>query len=406
MTVDNAAPEVSAFPAARTCPFDPAPEYGRLREEEPIARVRMPTGELVWLVTSYDYARQILTDARVSSDRATPGFPILTVFPSREVQTRVLERSLIGMDPPDHTVQRRMLIAEFTVKRLATLRPRITEIVGNCIDDLLAGPNPADLVESLALPIPTHVVCDLMDVPYEDRDIFQYRTKILVNRATPGPEKAAAAGELKAYVGELVARADADPGDNLLGRLAIKYREAGFNHDQLVRMMMLLLTGGHETTANMIALSTVALLRNPDQLAVIREDPALTRRAVEELLRYFSVAAEITCYRAALADIEIGGVHIRQGDGIVVLGSAANRDGAAFEDPDRLEIRRSARHHLAFGYGLHQCLGQNLARLELEIAINTLFERIPGLRLGVPFEELPFKHDSGIYGLYELPVTW
>lgn len=366
----------------------------------------MHTGELAWLVTRHDCARRILADPRVSSDREAPGFPTLTVFPSREVALRVMERTLLSMDPPEHTIQRRALVPEFTVKRLAELRPRITEIVHSCIDDLAASPKPADIVEKIGLAIPSHVVCEQLGVPYEDRNVFQANSKILINRNIPGERKQAAGAELKAYVRELVERADANPGDNLLGRLTVSYRDAGLDLVELVRMVTLLMNGGHETTANMIALSTIALLNNPEQLALIRDDPQRTPGAVEELLRYFSVAADVGGHRVALADIEINGVLIRKGDGIVVLGSAANRDGRAFEDPDRLDITRNARHHLAFGYGLHQCIGQNLARLELEITINLLFERLPGLRLAVPLDELPFKYDAGIYGVYELPVIW
>jgi cytochrome P450 len=216
-----------------------------------------------------------------------------------------------------------------------------------------------------------------------------------------------AATELRAIFEQLVIDREQHPGDDLLSRLIAKYRDASmYDRELMARMAGALLSGGHETTANMISLGTVALLTNPDQLDEIKRDLSLMPGAVEELLRYFTPLAEFSGYRAATADIEIGGVLIRAGDGIIAHGGAANRDADAFDSPDTLATDRGARHHVAFGYGAHQCLGQNLARLEMEIALATLFDRIPELRLAVPVEELHFKDHASIYGIYELPVTW
>jgi cytochrome P450 len=406
--MDNSvAPGQPAFPMQRTCPFKIAPGYDKLRAEEPIAQVKMPTGETVWLITKYDYVRQILAHPQVSADRHHPGFPVLLGLPNRETMRAVGRGSLIGMDPPTHTIHRRVLITEFTVKQVRAIRPRLQEIVDECVAETLRDGPPVDLVQTLALPVPTHVVCELLGVPYADRESFHRRTKIMLDRNATEIDKRTAGGELLMFFVELVERKEKDPGDDLLGRLITRYRRDGmYERDLLIGIAGLLLTGGHETTANMIALGTIALLENEDQLAALRANPTQMPTAVEELLRYFSVAAELTGYRAALADIEIGGVVIREGDGIIALGSAANRDPDVFENPDKLDIERGARHHVAFGYGMHQCLGQNLARLELEITLNTLFTKIPGLRLAAPLDELPFKSDASVYGVHQLPVTW
>lgn len=398
--------ELPRFPQPRTCPFGIAPAYGELRETEPIARVRMPSGEAVWLITKYEYAREILADPGVSADRTNPRYPVLPPFASREMMLRV-GKALASMDPPEHTFHRRILISEFTVKQVNSLRPRIQEIVEGCLSNLLASSKPADLVGIFAQPIPSQVVCDLLGVPYEQRPFFEDRTKILLSKKSSDLEKATVMRELTGFIGELVVRKEDEGGEDLLGRLIDRYRKAGaYDRGTLMALSGLLLTGGQETTSSMISLGTVALLEHPDQLEAMKQDPGLLPAAVEELLRYFSVSAELTGYRVALRDIEIGGVTIHEGDGIVMLVSAANRDPDIFADPEKLNIRRSARHHLAFGYGMHQCLGQNLSRIELEIALGTLFRRIPDLRLAIPLGEVPFKYDASVYGVHELPVTW
>jgi cytochrome P450 len=258
----------------------------------------------------------------------------------------------------------------------------------------------------LSLPVPTQAICELLGVPYEDRSLFDKCTATMVNRASTVEEKVGAVRQLRGYLGDLVTRMDSDPGDDLLSRLVVKYREAGiFDHDLLSGMAMFLLIAGHETTANMITLGIAGLLENPDQLAALRADDGLITKAVDELLRYFSVA-DVSTSRVTTADIELGDVVIPAGEGVIVANSAASWDERVFENPETLDINREARRHMAFGHGIHQCLGQNLARTELEIVYRTLFSRIPDLRLAVPVSELSFKADASIYGIYQLPVTW
>jgi len=387
------------LPITRSCPYAPPAEHRKLREEAPISKVTLPSGAEVWALTRHEDVRAVLNDPRFSSDRANPNFPLLLLNGQRRALR--FRPSLISMDPPEHGPARRAVVGEFTVKRMAALRPRIQEIVDQHIDAILAGPRPADLVQALSLPVPSLVICELLGVPYADHDFFQTRSAKLLNRTTPADERIAAVDELRDYLDALITRKETEPGDDLLTRQLEKTGD----REELVSLAFLLLIAGHETTANMISLGTMTLLEHPEALAAIREDRSRTPKAVEELLRYFTIA-EFATSRVATEDVEIGGVLIRKGEGVIGLGNTANRDPDVFANPDDLDVERGARHHIAFGFGPHQCLGQNLARMELEIVFNTLFERIPGLRLEKPSGELSFKDDANVYGLYELPVTW
>jgi cytochrome P450 len=386
---------------ARTCPFDPPPRYAELRDEKPVSRVSLPDGRSAWLVAGHELIRAVLADERVSSDRSHPGFPL--VMPGFGAK---LKGAFLVKDPPEHSIHRKMVTAEFTVKRVKTMRPRIQQIVNDQIDQMLAGERPTDLVQELSLPVPTLVICELLGVPYRDRMLFHGWTRQIVSTTATAEQRAAVMGGLRDYVMRLVAAKADYPGDDLLSRLVARYQQAGlFDRETLAGVALTLLIAGHETTANMIALGVVGLLENPGQLAALLSDPSLMHGAVEELVRYFPVVDYATS-RVAADDIEVAGVLIRRGEGIIAPVGSANRDPRAFPDPDILDIHRNAHGHLSFGYGIHQCLGQNLARLELEIVYSTLFARIPGLRLAVPVDELPFKHDANVYGVHRLPVTW
>ncbi|GAA3539497.1 cytochrome P450 [Amycolatopsis ultiminotia] len=395
--------EQPALPIARTCPFAPPEQYTRMREDQGVTRVSIPDGKHAWVVTRYEDARLVLNDHRFSSNRFRPGYPFLTEGGN---PFRSQARPMIGMDAPEHGAARKSVLGEFTVKRVNALRPRIQQIVDGLIDDILARDGEGDLVEMLSLPVPSLVICELLGVPYEDHDFFQGNTRKLAKRDTAEEERLAAVDRLRSYLSSLVTVKEADPGDDLLGRQIVKLRGEGtYEHEALVSLAFSLLVAGHETTANMISLGTVALLENPDQLAKIRADPARTLPAIEEMLRYFTIVDTVTS-RVATEDVEIGGTTIPADDGVIVLGYPANWDPAVFESPERLDLERGARHHVAFGFGPHQCLGQNLARAELQVVFDTLLRRIPELKLAKPVDDLPFKDDAAIYGLYQLPVTW
>ncbi|AUX42428.1 cytochrome P450 [Sorangium cellulosum] len=394
---------VPTLPITRTCPYAPPAEHRRLREEAPIAKVRLPNGKTVWAATSHNLIRTILSDPRFSSNRRNPSFPSL----SRESPPpSALKPLLIELDPPEHTHARRAVLGEFTVQRTNALGPRIQEIVDQHIDAMLAGPRPVDLVQAFSLPVPSLVICELLGVPYADHEFFQTRSSTIVSQVMPADVVARAVGELMSYLAQLVASKVENPTDDLLGRQVQKQRESGgVDFEGLIGTAFLLLIAGHETTANMISLSTLVLLQHPEKLAVLRQDPSKTPGAVEELLRYFTIA-ESALGRVATEDVEIGGVFIRAGEGVIALANTANRDPEVFGNADELDVERGSRNHLAFGFGHHQCLGQNLARLELQIVIDTLFRRIPGLRPAVPVEQLSFRDDATVYGVREFPVTW
>ncbi|MEU0878702.1 cytochrome P450 [Lentzea sp. NPDC005914] len=398
-------PELPTFPMERgKCPFDPPPQYGELRETEPVSQATLRNGSTAWLVTSHEHVRQILADPRVSSDRQLPGCPRLIPVPPAMMNPSM--RPLVAMDPPEHTEHRRMVTAEFTVKRIQGMRPRIQEIVDEHIDKMLAGGGTADLVAALARPVPSLVICELLGVPYELHHDFHRISEVIVHGDSTPPMIGAAIMELRKFLGELIAVKEQDPGEDLLSRLVVRYQETGeYDRERVISTAQILLNAGHETTTSMIGLGTLALLEHPEQLAALQNDPSLIPGAVDELLRYLSIA-DMATFRTATEDIEIGGKVIPAGEGLIALGAAANRDSSVFPDADTLDVHRNPRQHVAFGYGIHQCLGQNLGRLELEIVFTTLLSKIPGLKLAAPVESLKFRSDGLLYGIYSLPVSW
>ncbi|MET8749964.1 cytochrome P450 [Streptomyces sp. NPDC004667] len=390
-----------AFPQNRTCPYHPPAAYEPLREARPLSRVTLFDGRSVWVVTGHAQARALLSDPRLSADRTKESFPT----PTRRFKGLQNRRTaLIGVDDPEHNAQRRMLIPSFSVKRTAALRPRIQETVDRLIDAMVAAGPRAELVGAFALPVPSMVICALLGVPYEDHEFFEAQSRRLLR----GPELSdveEARHELETYLEALIRRKRTDPGDGLLDELVADRLETGETDiEELVSLAAILLIAGHETTANMISLGTFTLLRHPEQLAELRADPSLMSEAVEELMRFLSIADGML--RVATEEIRVGGVTIRPDDGVVFSTSVINRDDAVFPEPDALDWHRPARHHLAFGFGIHQCLGQNLARAEMEIALGTLFRRLPGLRLAAEPDLIPFKPGDTIQGMVELPVAW
>ncbi|MFI7101332.1 cytochrome P450 [Streptomyces sp. NPDC050161] len=393
--------EAVSFPQDRTCPYHPPASYQPLREQGPLAKVTFYDGRAVWAVTGHAEARTLLVDPRLSSDRQNPAFPVPI---ERFAAIRRVRSPLVGVDDPEHNTQRRMLIPSFSVKRIAAMRPEIQRIVDELIDRMLAQGPPAELVSAFALPVPSMVICALLGVPYGDHEFFEEESRRML-RGRTAEEVTDARLRLEAYFDELLARKEKDRGEGLLDDLVTERLQNGdLEREELVRMAMILLIAGHETTANMISLGTFALLEHPDQLAQLRSDDSLMPTAVEELLRFLSIVDGLL--RVATDDVEIAGRTIRAGDGVMLATSLINRDEAAYADPDALDLNRSARHHVAFGFGIHQCLGQNLARAEMEIALRSLFRRIPELRLAVPAAEIPFKPGDTLQGMVELPLAW
>ena len=385
-------------------PFDPPREITGLRAARPVSPMAFPDGHEGWLVTGYDAVRTLLADTRFSSRQdlgiihvpfETPGMPVQT---EPSPQTPGL---FISMDPPDHTRLRRKLTGAFTVKRMKQLEEQIIEIVEGQLAAMTKLAPPVDLVKEFALPVPSLVICALLGVPYADRDNFQANSTKFLEKDVNLEEKMAAYGAMTTYLAELVMGKRAEPGEDLLSDLA---RDEDLSIEELVGMAFLLLLAGHETTANMLSLGTFALLEHPAQLAELRADRELFPDAVEELMRYLSVV-DIN-YRYATEDLELGGETIPKGSTVVVSMLAADHDSGRFDDADTLDIHRKARGHLAFGHGVHQCLGQQLARIEMRAGFEGLLRRFPTLALAVPAGEVRLKTDMNIYGVHELPVTW
>ncbi|KPI02077.1 cytochrome P450 [Actinobacteria bacterium OK074] len=391
------------FPAARAarCPFDPAPEYADWRAADGLRRA-LSHGHPMWVVSRYDDIRAVLGDPRISADISRPEFPGSDMI--GEDEPPMFSRR----DDPEHMRVRRMLTRDFTVKRVEGMRPRIQQLADEFLDRMIAKGQPADLVRDYALPIPSLVISMILGVPYSDHEFFQRHSAVLHEAHASEEEKQAARGALFGFLLELVGRKEREPGDDMISRLLGERVATGELSRELVAMnCLLLLIAGHETTANMIALSTLALLSNPAQLARVRDtdDPAVVANAVEELLRYLSVVQD-HLVRVATEDLTLGGQLVRAGEALTMNLPAANRDTAFLDEPDTFDVGRDVRGHVAFGYGPHQCLGQSLARVELQVALPTLLRGLPGLRLAVPPEKVGFRHDMAVHGLHELPVAW
>jgi len=402
-----ATPSLPTFPMTRECPFDPPSAYRSLRRTRPVIRVQLPSGMQAWLVTGHDLIRTLLNDTRLSADRTNPDFPTPVILPAEmKHELDRVSRALLGLDPPEHSARRRALAGEFTFRKAQALRPAAGQIVNEAVTSMLAEPGRrADLVDKVSLPVPSLVICELLGVPYADRAQFQGYARTLLDRSSTLEERGAAAVGTRDYFTELIAAKAAAPADDLLSRLLAANDASGvFDADSLIGIAMLLQLAGHETTANLISLSVVGLLENPDQLQSLRDDPSLLPGAVDEMLRYFTILDAL--YRVAVDGLEIGGVAIQPGDGVILCLGAANRDETVFPDPDQLQVTRPARQHMTFAYGMHQCLGQNLARMELELVLGALLARVPTLALAQPAAELPYKVHSDAYGIFEVPVTW
>ncbi|GAA3219961.1 cytochrome P450 [Nonomuraea helvata] len=389
------------LPVARKHPFDPPAALRQMAADGPLHPLAFPDGHVGWVVTRMSTARAVLSDARFSARQELRHMPYPHPL-GQESPAPAIPGWFLRMDPPLHTHYRRLLTGQFTVRRINRLIPRVEQITGDHLDAMERAGSPADLVQDFALPIPSLVICELLGVPYREREEFQHTTSMALRLDADKQDVIAALTDLHDFFVRLVATKRDEPGDDLLSGLI-----AGgeLTDEELQAIGMLLLMAGHETTANMLALGSWTLLRHPEQLAALRADPGLIDDAVEELLRYLSII-QFGAQRAALEDVWLDGTLIQAGQTVVISIPAANRDGTKFTDPDTLDFARDAAGHLAFGHGVHQCLGQQLARIEMRVAYSALFRRFPGLRLAVPDEEIPLRTDMAIYGVHRLPVAF
>ncbi|MFI6737794.1 cytochrome P450 [Nonomuraea sp. NPDC050451] len=385
----------------RPNPFDPPVE---LRKRAPLSRLAYPDGHVGWVATGYAVTRAILADPRFSTRRELLHQPVGRER-AHQRPTPAEPGIFPHMDPPEHTRYRRLLSRHFGSRRVAELTPAIRRYTAQTLDAMAADGPPADLVASFAVPIPALVICELLGVPARDRHVIQAATGVMNDLdSTPG-QTAEAVMSITETVRGLLKRLRAGSGPPDDGLLAHAVATGDLSDDELTNLGMVLLATGHLPTSSMLALATFVLLTDPAQRARLAADPELAGPAVEELLRYLSIL-QFDVRRTALADVEIGGQVIAAGETVVLALPVANRDPERFPDPDTLDVARSATGHLAFGHGIHQCLGQHLARAELRIALTALFERFPDLRLAVPAAEVPTRDRMAVYGVDRLPVTW
>ncbi|MET9291022.1 cytochrome P450 [Streptomyces sp. NPDC003077] len=387
---------VPALPATRPsgCPFNPPAELLDAHRHGSISHYIHPGGKPGWMITGFDLVRSVLADPRFSSRKELMNVVDFEIPPAPPGE-------FVLMDDPQHRRYRKPLMGKFTVRRMRLLTERVEQVTADCLDAMEKTGPPTDLVTAFARPIPAIIICELLGVPYEDRGSFQEQVDSFMSGETSDEDLIAAYTGVQNYLAELVAAKRANPTDDVLSELT----DSDLTDEELKGISLVLLAAGLDTTTNMLALGTFALLQNPEQLATLRAEPALADRAVEELLRYLSVAKQF--WRTALEDVELGGQTIKAGTTVALSLHAANHDPARFPDPHALDIRRQNGGHLAFGHGIHQCLGQQLARVEMRVAFTALLSRFPTLRLAVPAEEVALRPESAdIFGVKSLPVTW
>jgi cytochrome P450 len=388
------------LPRVPGCPLAPPAEFAEWRAADGLQRVSWH-GRPTWVISRYEEIRAALLDPRLSADTIPDELKATSV-------DNKMPQIFPRIDDPEHNRLRRMMTRDFTFRRAEQMRPQIQELVDTFLDDMITAGPPADLVRDFALPVPSLVISLLLGVPYEDHEFFQRQSTAGLDSRSTNEEKALAIGEIFGYMYELVGRKERDPGDDLISRLIIDHVATGaISRETATMNAVIMLQAGHETTASMISLGTLALLENPEQLTRLRDtdDPAVETNVVEELMRYLTIVHSLV-ERVAIEDFTMCGQMISAGDMVLMNLPAGNWDPEFIDRPDTLDFERSARGHLGFGFGVHQCIGQNLARAELQVALSTLVRRLPGLRIAVPANELRFQNEKEIYGIDELPIAW
>lgn len=385
--------------------FDLDAHVRGLRVREPLSRITLPRGVQVWVATSHSLIRRVFGDPETFGSsgrgRSDPAHGGDGSHPPSEPADR--HGNITEYDPPEHRRLRALLAPEFSAKRTRVMAPLVEEIITDQVQQMLDAGPPTDLVESFSMPIPSRVICALLGIPYADRAGFQQRSRQRFNLLLPVHVRQDAERRSRAYMDEFIAQQRVDPGEALIGRLV---REHGQDIDdrELAGIADILLLGGYETTAHMLSLGTLLLLLNPPYWDLIRDGQHVTE-IIEEMLRYLSVV-QTGVPRVARRDVELSGHHIRAGEWVHCSLPAGNRDQLFGEDPDSFQPTRGANTHLAFGYGIHYCLGASLARMELRAAFTALTRQVPDLRLDLPAGPIRFRHYAAVYGLDSLPVRW
>ena len=404
------------MPDRRTCPYphtdfaaerlDLDPRYAELRKNDPVTRVTMPYGGDAWLVTRYEDVKTVLADPRFSR-AAAAGRDIPRSLPLPDQQNA----SLLSLDPPEHSRLRRLVAGAFTVRRVRERRENIQRVVDELLERMTGSGPTADLVAALAWPLPLTVICDVLGIPMDDQDRFREWIEQSVALSAQDPELIKAADDaLDAYLTRMIDERRKEGRDDLLGELVVARDEGDrLSEEELVTFGVNLLIAGQETTAGEIGNFVHTLLSRPEHWEALVADPSLVPAAVEELLRITPLEASVGGLgftRIATEDVELGGITIRAGDAVVAQNASANRDESVFDHPDELDFARPNTSHVTFGHGPHHCLGAPLARLELQIVLETLVRRLPGLRLAVPADAVEWTENRAVRGPRALPVTW
>jgi nocardicin N-oxygenase len=395
----DVAESIHRFPMAEPVGFTYPPCYREIQEKEPLARVRMPYGMEARLVTRHADVKTVLSDPRFSR-AATVGADV-----PRPTPVLLHDTSILSLDPPEHSRLRKLVAQAFTMRSVEAMRPRVEKAVAALLDAVEEQGPPADLVTALARPLPLTVICDMLGVPDDRSDIFRGLAHTMFT-GTEQSEVESAVGEMVALVAALVAERRRDPSDDLLGRLVLaRDHDDRLGEEELVSLALALLVGGFENTAHEIANFAALVLRSPDHLAQLRAAPDLVPSAVEEMLRIAPLSVTGGFVRIAVDDVPLSTGTIRKGEAVVIDTQAANLDPAVFDDPAEMDFHRSPNPHLIFGHGAHRCIGAELARVELQVALGALLRRFPRLALAIPPQDIAFA-GGVLRGPACLPVTW
>jgi len=399
MSADTRPPRI---PTAREHQYDPPELLGEWRAKCPVAPLTYADGHEGFIVTSYALAREVLQDERFSSRPELRHSAVHEVLGDGSPPEDDVPGMFVGMDPPEHTRYRKLLTGELSVRRMRELEPKIVATANRLLDAMETPERTGDLVPSFAMPLPSLVICDLLGIPYADWEVIRPVSERMLRTDSSADDVKQCYATIFEFLAEQVKRQLKDPQDDLLGGLCAT---AELSDVELTAIAFQLFTAGHETTANMLSLGTLCLLQHPEQLAAIRADPSLWQGTVEELLRYLTVI-QFGISRGAREDVELNGVSIKAGQTVTISLPAANRDPQRFPDPDVFDIHRPASGNMSFGFGVHQCVAQQLARTEMRLGYQTLFDRMPDLELAVPADELEMRIIEIVYGVKSLPVRW
>lgn len=401
------------YPFAIPGLFQVSSEFARLRDEEPITRITLPSGDTALLVTRYEDCRAVLADQRFSRMLSRPDAARLRAGQeqfSNEVDSPFGNFASSTADPPGHTRWRRLVAKAFTARRVEALRPRITEVTDALLDALEAAPRPVDFMSTVAFTLPIIVICELLGVPVEDRELFDSWAKVMVsNEGNSWRQAAIAMKSLQDYAKLIIERKRTEPGNDLVSGLVAAHDEdeGQLDTDELVSTLIMLLIAGYESAAVQVGKNLLALFANPAQFDLLRADPGLIPSAVDELLRYGALGVGTRSARYATEDITVGGTVIPRGSTVLVPTESANRDADQFPEPDRLDVTRTnAAQHLSFGAGPTFCIGAALARVELQVLLERLLTRFPEIRLAVDIADVPLRGEFVSPAPSALPVTW